>query len=79
MNDVNDLRREHRGVQQVEVQENHRGRDMGQNVGRNDVVDNDPNDNDANDVNEHLRGANRNDGANHDRGDDRGVHGPRHR
>jgi len=50
--DAGDLRHEHRGAQQAEIQDNHRGRGPGQR----DVVDNDPNDNDAvdNDPNERV-------------------------
>jgi len=49
-----------RGSQQVAHVENHRGRDMGQDRGRNDVVDNDPNDNDLvdNDLNDNDNDAN---------------------
>jgi hypothetical protein len=56
-----DLHQEHRGPQQVEIRENHRGRDVGQNRDRNDVVDNDPNDNDINDNDPNDNDVNDND------------------
>jgi hypothetical protein len=58
---------DHRGPQQAEVQDNHRGRDLGQDRDRdrdrdrNDAVDNDVNDNDVNDndAEENHRGRGR--------------------
>jgi len=75
---MHDQRDMNRGPQQVANDENHRGRDPGQNQGRHDVVDNDPDDNDAvdNDPNDNDADDNdANEAVENHRG--RGPGGPR--